>query len=501
MGVLVDRHGKVMFVVLGSQHGIELPDFKRLRTSKKRFRGLRCIHTHLFGENLTQDDLTDLILLRLDMMSAVTLDKNGLPELVYSAYLKPPDGQNKFYWDFLPTLHPSRLDIDFQDFIKNLEMEFRRKVDKKFRGEKVEKGILIGVTTGSLSKEIESMDELESLAMTDGVQVVDRVIQRRRKLDNRYLLGIGKLKDLVVKSMYLGATMLIFNRELSPNQVRAICSKTDLKVIDRNQLILDIFARHASTEEGRLKVELAQLKYMLPRLVEKDDSLSRLTGGIGGRGPGETKLELDRRRIKKKITELEKKLKKVEENRNNRRKNRMGNNVFKISVVGYTNVGKSTLVRRLTGFNNMVIEDKLFATLNPFTKKMKGFWPVDVVVSDTVGFIEDLPDELLDTFKSTIEEIKFSDLIIHLVDISSRDFEKEINSVEKILSGILSKEIPRIFVFNKIDCVEDMDVEVVSRKYGGVKISAKSGENIKELINLIKVKVEDYVRTKSFKSG
>ncbi len=499
IGVLIDRNGKVLFVIVGGPHHIDLPDFKRFRTSKRRFRGLRCIHTHLFGENLNDEDLTDLILLRLDMMCAITVDERGLPQKIYSAYIKPPERNENLYWDFLPPVHPSNLDLNFKEFIKNLESEFSRKVDGKFSEKNVERGVLIGITTKSLDVEEESLKELENLAKTAGIEVVEKVIQKRKKLDSKYLMGKGKLRELIIRSMYKGITVLIFNQELAPNQVRSICSETDLKVIDRNQLILDIFAKHALTEEGRLKVELAQLKYMLPRLSEKDDALSRLTGGIGGRGPGETKLEMDRRRIKKRISLLEGKLKKIEKNRKLRRKERNGNEVFKISVVGYTNSGKSTLVKYLTGCD-LLIEDKLFATLNPFTRKLKGVFPVDVVISDTVGFIKKLPKELVETFKSTIEEISESDFLIHLVDISSPNFEDEMRSVNNILSEILSRDIPRILVFNKVDLVDGVEFENRIKRFGGIGISAIKGDNVQELIEIIKKEVDKYAGIKACRS-
>ncbi|HYJ92889.1 MAG TPA: GTPase HflX, partial [Pyrinomonadaceae bacterium] len=362
IGVLLNRKGQVEYVMVGTAKQIEMPDFGRARVSADRFRGLRCVHTHLLGEKLTQDDLTDLALLRLDLMSAVQVDKStGLPGPVYSAHLLPgvdgskeseisiansiaTNGSDDHSYAFLEPAIPAHLDTDFTKLINSLEDEMARV--RNVRRGKIpgrDRAILIGVTTGSIDDSEESLAELDELATSADVVVLDKIIQRRSQIDPRTVLGRGKLDDLLIRSMRLGADLIIFDTELSPAQVRSLSEATDLKVIDRPQLILDIFAQRAQSREGKLQVELAQLKYLLPRLVVGQNSaFSRLAGGIGGRGPGETKLETDRRRVRDRIALLEKQVDRLGHQRQERRKTRVQKHLPIISLVGYTNAGKST---------------------------------------------------------------------------------------------------------------------------------------------------------------
>ncbi|MEP6903897.1 MAG: GTPase HflX, partial [Actinomycetota bacterium] len=348
IGVLINRKGQVEYVMVGYAKKIEMPDFGRARVSAERFRGLRCVHTHLNGEKLTQDDLTDLALLRLDLMSIVQVnDKTGLPDLVYSAHLVPSTAEKlesesqSLPYEFLEPNFPSQLDTDFIGLINSLENEMARsRQTARNRQTNRDRVILVGVTTGYLSEAEESMIELEELTLSADAIVLDKIIQRRPKIDPRTVLGRGKLEELLVRSMRLGADLIVFDTELSPSQVRSISEITDLKVIDRPQLILDIFAQRAQSREGKLQVELAQLKYLLPRLAQgQNPAFSRLAGGIGGRGPGETKLETDRRRVRDKITHLEKQVENLRKQRQQRRKERMRRDLPIISLVGYTNAG------------------------------------------------------------------------------------------------------------------------------------------------------------------
>jgi GTP-binding protein HflX len=308
IGALIDRAGHVEYVMVGDNRSIELPDFKRIRVAVDRFRGLRCVHTHLRGEGLTQDDLTDLALLRLDLMVAIDVNESsGLPGLVNAAHLLPltADRLNSTAGEsyaFLPKAIASQLDVDFLSLIESLEEEMARNRNATRQARVKDRTILVGVTTGPLSDAEESMAELNELATSAGIVVQDKVIQRRQAIDPRTVLGRGKLQELLIRSLQLGADMLVFDRELTPAQVRSLSEATDLKILDRSQLILDIFAQRAQSHEGRIQVELAQLKYLLPRLIAGQDSaFSRLAGGIGGRGPGETKLETDRRRVRDRI--------------------------------------------------------------------------------------------------------------------------------------------------------------------------------------------------------
>lgn len=471
VGVLINRKGKVEYVMVGDAKQIELPDFKRVRVAADRFRGLRCVHTHLNGEELNQDDLTDLALLRLDMMSAIEVDPdNGLPGKVHSAHLIPQNkpesngGSLSLPYMFLEPAAPSQLKTDFSALIASLEAELagtRKRVGKKDNRERV---ILVAVTTGFGHNVEESMAELVDLAESANVNVLDTVIQKRKKIHPKTLLGSGKLNELLIRAMQLGADLLVFDGELTPAQVRSLSEATELKVIDRPQLILDIFAQRASSREGKLQVELAQLKYLLPRLGGgNSNALSRLAGGIGGRGPGETKLETDRRRVRKKIGNLEKQVRKLRKQRQVRRKSRLQKQLPIVTLVGYTNAGKSTLLNALTK-SKVHAEKRMFATLDPSARRLRLPYDQEVILNDTVGFIRDLPKTLVAAFRATLEEISDSDLLIHVVDISNPVALKQISSVEKILTELDLNSIPSLVALNKSDIAPKRDIRDVRRQ-------------------------------------
>lgn len=471
--MLLNRKGQVEYVMVGNAKQIEMPDFGRARVAEERFRGLRCVHTHLLGEKLTQDDLTDLALLRLDLMSIIQVDeKTGLPNLVYSAHLLPTtaekleDESQTLPYEFLEPNIPSQLDTNFIRLINSLEAEMvrNRGIRRKGRHTNRDRVILVNVTTGYLSEAEESLAELEELAVSADVVVLDKLIQRRQKIDPKTVLGKGKLEELLIRSMRLGADLIVFDTELSPAQVRALSEATDLKVIDRPQLILDIFAQRAQSREGKLQVELAQLKYLLPRLVQGQNSaFSRLAGGIGGRGPGETKLETDRRRVRDKISQLEKQVDKLQHQRQERRKNRVQKNLPIISLVGYTNAGKSTLLNALTD-SDVYAEKKMFATLDPTSRRLRLPYEQEVIINDTVGFIRDLPEALVAAFRATLEEIGDSDLLVHIVDASNPRAIQQIESVEKILLELELNKIPQIIVLNKSDLLDEQTTEALKRQ-------------------------------------
>jgi len=353
--------------------------------------------------------------------------------------------------------------------------------------------MLVHVTTGAVSEAEDSMAELRELALSAGVQVVDEIIQRRPAIDPRTVMGKGKLDELLISAMQIGADAVIFDRELQPAQVRSISEATDLKVVDRSQLILDIFAQRAQSREGKIQVELAQLKYILPRLVVGQDSaFSRLAGGIGGRGPGETKLETDRRRVRDRIHRLEKELASQRGHREQRRKERLRHEIPIVSIVGYTNAGKSTLLNVLTA-SHVVAEKRMFATLDPTTRRLRLPREREVIINDTVGFIRDLPPDLLAAFRSTIEEIADSTLLIHLVDASNPRWEQQIASVERTLSELDFTQIPRLLVFNKAELVDlqtlaAMEREVATRSGADpLRISARNPSTLGPLLNKIEV--------------
>lgn len=457
--------------MVGDNRRIELPDFKRVRVASGRFRGLRCVHTHLRGEPLTQDDLTDLALLRLDLMAAIDVDaESGLPGLVRAAHLLPlhagelENATTPELYAFLEPKIPSQLDLDFLSLINSLEEEMARNRRAARRAEVRDRTILVGVATGSLADAEESMAELAELAASAGVLVQDRIIQRRSAIDPRTVLGRGKLDELIIRALQLGADMLVFDSELSPAQVRSLSEATDLKVIDRSQLILDIFAQRAQSKEGKIQVELAQLKYLLPRLIAGQDSaFSRLAGGIGGRGPGETKLETDRRRVRDRINRLEREIETQRQRRQERRKVRTRHGLPVISIVGYTNAGKSTLLNSLTK-SDVHAEQRMFATLDPTSRRLRLPREQEVIINDTVGFIRALPPDLLSAFRATLEEISDSTLLIHAVDISNPRWVQQVQSVKRILAELKLAEIPSILALNKADLLEPEALEAAVRQ-------------------------------------
>jgi GTP-binding protein HflX len=477
IGALIDRKGYVEYVIVGDARRIELPDLKRTRVAADRFRGLRFLHTHLRGEELTQDDLTDLALLRLDLMVSLDVDeRTGLPGMVRAAHLLPTTvaeldtNSGARPYTFLEPQIPSQLDVDFLALINSLEEEMARNRRVARRAEARDRTILVGVTTGSMYEAEESMAELQELAASAGVVVLDSVIQRRSAIDPRTVLGKGKLEDILVRALQLGADLIVFDRELQPAQVRSVSEATDLKVIDRSQLILDIFAQRAQSREGKIQVELAQMKYLLPRLIAGQDSaFSRLAGGIGGRGPGETKLETDRRRVRDRINRLEKEINSLSLRRQERRKERVRREFPVISIVGYTNAGKSTLLNTLTS-SHVHAEQRMFATLDPTSRRLRLPREQEVIINDTVGFIRDLPPDLLAAFRATLEEISDSDLLIHLVDAVNPRWQQQLESVERILGQLEFAQIPRLTVFNKADLVDRDAMESILRQ------ASQSGE-------------------------
>jgi len=469
VGVLLNRKGDVEHVIVGNAHKLELPDIGRARAGQVRLRGLRLVHTHLKSEPLTKDDLTDLALLRLDMVAAIGVGPEGLPGVLHFAHLVPETGDVFWRMETLPSVHGPQPDL--LATLEAIEQELARRAALR-RVDGREKAILVAVCLDGRRAAAEaSLAELSELARTAGVEVLDAVLQTRRDADPRYLIGRGKLDELNLRSMQAMADVLVFDKDLTPSQGRHIGEATSLKVLDRTQLILDIFAQRAQSADGKLQVELAQLKYRLPRLVQSDDSLSRLAGGIGGRGPGETKLEIDRRRARDRITYLEKRIEALSRERSVRRGQRSRRELPALSIVGYTNAGKSTLLNALTQ-SEVLVEDKLFATLDPTSRRLRFPEDREVIISDTVGFIRDLPKDLVAAFRATLEELDSADVLLHVVDASDPSRDEQVRAVEGILGGLALGEKPRLLVWNKVDRLAPGEAGALIRIKGGVAISA-----------------------------
>ncbi len=467
-------------MIVGNAKGLFIPELEDYPLGRKALRGLRLVHTHLYEEALTQDDLTDLALLRLDLVAAIGIRK-GLPGNIYVAYLMPEGSEKSFEIMHSPNFY--NFELDLLPFIASLEDEMER--NRVFSpDDKRERAILVGVSTRPKYEQEDSIEELKDLAQSSDVFVLDAVIQRPKEINPKYLMGEGKLKELIINAMNKGATLLIFDQDLNPSQMKAIADYTELKVIDRTQLILDIFARNAYSKDGKVQVELAQLKYRLPRLTGKGTAMSRLMGGIGGRGPGEMKLEVDRRRVRDRINLLEKELKTLSEARRQRRRRRQQRSIPIVSIIGYTNAGKSTLLNALTK-SSVIVKSKMFATLDTASRRLRFPREREVIITDTVGFIRDLPKDLMAAFRATLEELEDADLLLHLVDISNPRFEQHIESVENILHELHLLENPRLLIFNKIDKVNDEEVQNLASRYNAVAISASDTSKFKPLLKAI----------------
>ncbi|MBA3819322.1 MAG: GTPase HflX [Deltaproteobacteria bacterium] len=476
IGVLIDRRGAIQHVIVGDASKIVLPDVGRMRGGQGRFRGLRLVHTHLRNEGLTRDDLTDLALLRLDAVAAITVDAAGTAGKLFIGHLladAPPDRP----WHELPAEPASAPRTNFIELIERLEADYgrARKVAVTDRGK--DRALLVHVQLGRAKDSEARVAELRELCRTAGVKVLDVLVQRRPEADPKYLVGRGKLDEILLRAMQLGAEVVIFDPDLSPGQARSISDATEIKVIDRTMLILDIFAQHATSRDGKLQVELAQLRYALPRLVEKNTMMSRLTAGpggqagLGGRGPGETKLEINRRRARERIQILEKRLEDLAGDRRLRRQRRTHRDIPILAICGYTNAGKSTLLNALTQ-GNALAADQLFATLDPISRRLRFPHEREVVITDTVGFIRDLPAELTRAFRATLEEMADADLLLHVVDAADPDREQHIRAVEGILSDLGLGEKPRVLVWNKADKLDSDEADQLARLDGGFVVTA-----------------------------
>ena len=503
IGLVLDRQGKVELVLVGEPGSILIPELPRGRGGSARMRGVRLMHTHLSPEGLSQEDLMDLLFLRLDSIAVLTVNDYGEPVSFQSAHLLPPNAAQTPY-----RVHPltawDRVEIDFTAEVEALEAELARVLSEANdvtgaagpamrgeggAGESTARAVLVSVDAAPRSVQEKRLDELAELARTAGITVTGTLIQRVAGVHPRHILGKGKLAELEVLALQGQASLIVFDGELTPAQLNSLSETTERKVLDRTQLILDIFARRASTRAGKLQVEMAQLQYTQPRLAGKNRAMDRLMGGIGGRGPGETKLETDRRRARERIAKIRKELEELRKQRAFTRARRSRQGLPVAALVGYTNAGKSTLLNTLTR-SDVLAEDKLFATLDPTTRRLRFPREHELVLADTVGFIRNLPKELTEAFQATLEELSAADLLIHVADASHPDLDRQIAAVENILADMDLLAVPRLMVLNKCDRLDREAQDNLRQRWpDAIFAAAATGEGMDTLSRRIEAAV------------
>ncbi|MDD9819503.1 MAG: GTPase HflX [Nitrospira sp.] len=483
IGLLINRRGNIEAVVVGTDRQVVIPQLARSRSGPRLLRGIRFVHTHLKNQPLTKDDLTDLALLRLDLMVVLGVGMQGEPVSLSLAHLLPPNPQGKTYEEWAPqSLQMFRCRCDH--FVLSLEAEIARATPVLHRTDDTVRALLVSGTEGNWADQEERLLECRELAESQGIRVLGTVAQRLRRINPRYVLGMGKMTDVIIQAWQSGADLLIFDRDLTPTQMQALSEMVEMKVIDRTQLILDIFAARAHSRAGKIQVELAQLKYILPRLSQSSTAFSRLGGGIGARGPGETKLETDLRRVRKRITYLEDKLKDVGRQREQQRPRRLRQGIPVVSIVGYANAGKSTLLNALT-HSQVSAEDRPFDTLDTINRRLRLPSGRYAILTDTVGFIRDLPRNLLDAFRTTLEDLRHADLLVHVVDATAPDCDQQIHAVESILRELELQHVARVMVMNKCDRLPPSDVDILERSSRALCVSAIRKETLTPLQHVI----------------
>ena len=494
VAVYINRQGKVLQVSVGDDATVDLPEIRQ-RKSENRLSGVRCVHTHPSSDTrLSAPDLSSLRSMRFDVMAAIGMKDGKIYGSIafLSGELTESGGYVVHGTKELPIGDLNRYNL--MQLVTAINKELGRNQLKETE-KRQERAILAGVdynaSAGGWSIE-DSLTELKGLAETAGAQVAGKVIQRKAKPDNAFFLGRGKVDEIGMLAQNVEADLLIVDDEISPSQQRNLEMSTGLRVVDRTALILDIFAQRARSAAGKLQVELAQLRYNLPRLGGQGLVLSRQGGGIGTRGPGETKLEMDRRRIHGRIHDLEERIAKLKNQRQLHRAQRKNSRIPTAALVGYTNAGKSTLLNALAAGDEVLAEDKLFATLDPTTRLVELDEKQELLLTDTVGFIQKLPHTLVSAFQATLEETVEADLLLHVVDASDANYELQIKAVMEVLQEIGAQDKPSVFVFNKADKLPEAerDNEYIAARMlqgrDGVVISAKDEQGLKMLREKIK---------------
>jgi GTP-binding protein HflX len=478
LSVYLNRRGEVLDVSVGEIGQVSLPSMN-LRRSNVRLSGIRCIHTHPGGDgHLSSVDLNSLQVLRFDAMTAVGV-QGGRFVNAYTAFLNPPE-EVQSYAVYGPLTIEELCSEALMREIRRLDPLIVLPQTVETLDEEEERAILIGLD--DRGEGIRSVNELEELAKTAGAKVLYKTTQSRKMPEPATYIGRGKAAELALLCQSMNANLVIADDEMSAAQIKNLEAILGVKVIDRTTLILDIFSRHAVSREGKLQVELAQLKYRLPRLMGMGHALSRLGGGIGTRGPGEKKLETDRRHIHRRIHEIETELAKVKDRRNALRTRREREGTPICALAGYTNAGKSTLMNALSG-SDVLVEDKLFATLDPISRGVTLPDGQKILLVDTVGFIDKLPHDLVEAFHSTLEEVVEADLLLHVVDAGSNDLIEQMMVVKRVLSQLGAKQ-NIITVYNKMDVVENP--ALLPNEKPHVMVSALKGQGLEELLHLIK---------------
>lgn len=481
----LNRRGQVIRLGIGTPRQTQIPPLELPRYGAERLCGIRCLTTSLQSEPPKESSLTAMVLQRLDAMVILTLTGTGMLKRgggatgyvkeAYLAHLLPQTPDN-IYWSVSEPLSLEELtQQDFLDLVEGLESEFQREFIAQQVDANQDRVLLVGVMTPSMSEQqfADNLAELTRLIDTAGGEVLNTIVQKRNHLHPQTLVGLGKVEEIALEVQTLGANLVALNRDLSPAQVRNLEIKIGVRVVDRTEIILDIFAQRAQSRAGKLQVELAQLEYMLPRLTGRGLAMSRLGGGIGTRGPGETKLETERRLIQKRLARLQQEVDQLQAHRSRLRKQRQKQEIPSVAIVGYTNAGKSTLINALTDAD-VYTADQLFATLDPTTRRLRiGDGEETLLLTDTVGFIHELPPALVDAFRATLEEVTEADVLLHVVDLSHPAWLSQIISVQKILKDMPIAPGPELMVFNKIDQVEGEALEVAKTKFpNAVFISA-----------------------------